>query len=196
MILAAAERFHTVQPGITSWHCFSAGAHYDPSRVGFGPLVGVDEHLLAPGAGFAEHAHHGVEIVSWVLAGELRHRDDQGRSLRVGPGQALWQSAGSGIRHSEANDSGSQPLRFVQFTWIGDVGEPAVAVEEAPIGVAAGVLRLQTASFANSAPASFGFVVAGSWLVGAQALAPGDALAVPGAVEVSGSGQLLVWAPR
>ena len=111
----AAQRFRTRQPGIESWHSLSAGAHYDPANVSFGALVGVDEHLVDPGAGFDWHMHNGVRIVSYVLAGTLRHEDMAGVT-EVGTGEVLPQEATSATRHAERNASRTEPLRIVQMT--------------------------------------------------------------------------------
>jgi quercetin dioxygenase-like cupin family protein len=129
------DRFLTEQPGITSWHCFSAGPHYAPSRLSFGPVVGVDEHLVAPGAGFDWHGHRGVRIVSWILDGTLRHEDSRGGERLVGAGSLLVQAAGGGIRHREWNASDTEPLRFVQITLLADDG-PDVRLATPPIALA------------------------------------------------------------
>lgn len=117
----AADRFFAEQRGIRTWHSFSAGPHYDPSNVSFGPVVGCDEHMVEPGAGFDWHAHRAVVIVSWVLSGTLRHEDDGDTELNVNAGGVLVQSTGSGIRHRETNASESEPLRFVQTTLLLDL---------------------------------------------------------------------------
>jgi len=109
------ERGRSSQPGIESWHCFSSGPYYDPARIAWGPVIGLDEHLVAPGAGFDWHAHRGVYIASWVLNGALWHEDSGGGSSLVTPGELFVQSTGSGIRHREWNAS-DEPLRFVQIT--------------------------------------------------------------------------------
>ncbi|MDP9168599.1 MAG: pirin family protein, partial [Actinomycetota bacterium] len=101
-IRAAAGRATTSQPGIVTRHCFSSGSHYDPDNVCFGPLIAVDEHTVEPGMGFASHRHRGVQILSWVLAGDLSHRDAQAATT-VLPGSVLLQRAGPGIEHSERN---------------------------------------------------------------------------------------------
>ena len=100
-VVRTSERFAMSQPGIETRHCFSAGPYYHASRLGVGALLAVDEHVLAPGAVFGEHAHRGVDIVSWVVTGVLRHNDD----VLVRPGQVLVQRTGSGIRHTEGNGS-------------------------------------------------------------------------------------------
>src|SRR6478609_3826296 len=78
----AGERCRGGEPaaGIETWHAFSFGAHYDPDNVGFGLLSACNEEHLAPGAGFAEHPHRDVEIVTWVVEGVLEHRDSAGHS--------------------------------------------------------------------------------------------------------------------
>ncbi|SOD74450.1 hypothetical protein SAMN05892883_3636 [Jatrophihabitans sp. GAS493] len=114
-ILRGEERFVSSGSGITSRHAFSAGAYFDPQRMGFGALIGHDEHHLAPGAGFDAHRHRDVEILSWVLEGVLTHADDTGRRHDVHPGQLQYQRAGVGITHSERNASDRQPLRFIQM---------------------------------------------------------------------------------
>ena len=106
----ASNRTRIEQPGVVTWHSFSAGPHYDPNNISFAALIAHDEHLLAAGAGFPKHAHRGVDIVSWVLDGELRH-DGQ----RIGVGSVLHQRTGDGIEHVEANARSDRSLRFVQM---------------------------------------------------------------------------------
>jgi redox-sensitive bicupin YhaK (pirin superfamily) len=110
------DRGRSSAPGIESWHSFSAGPFYDPARMSFGPVIGVDEHHVAPGAGFDWHAHRGVHIASWVLSGALRHEDATGTTRLVRPGPLFVQSTGAGIRHREWNASETEELRFVQIT--------------------------------------------------------------------------------
>jgi hypothetical protein len=110
-------RGRTEQPGIVSKHCFSSGPYYDPERISLGPIVGVDEHLVEPGAGFDWHAHRGVHIASWVLEGTLRHEDASGAVRFVQPGALFVQSTGADVlRHTETNPSDTEPLRFLQVT--------------------------------------------------------------------------------
>jgi quercetin 2,3-dioxygenase len=113
-------RGRSSQPGVESWHCFSSGPYYDPHRISFGPIIGVDEHRVAAGAGFDWHAHAGVHIVTWVLEGVLRHEDSEGVVQHVPPGELFVQSTGPGVRHTETNASSSEPLRFVQVTLLAD----------------------------------------------------------------------------
>ena len=115
----AAERFATRSERLTSRHSFSFGAHYDPGDVGFAALVAHNEDVVAPGAGYATHPHTDVEIVTWVLEGSLVHADSSGRSAEIRPGAVQRISAGTGIRHSERNDSPGAAVatRFVQM-WL------------------------------------------------------------------------------
>src|SRR5437773_6415182 len=153
----AAQRFRTRQPGIESWHSLSAGAHYDPANVSFGALVGVDEHLVDPGAGFDWHMHNGVRIVSYVLAGTLRHEDMAGVT-EVGTGEVLPQEATSATRHAERNASRTEPLRIVQMTVL--AGRAAT-------------FELMTAPRRIEAPRAYVFAV-GAVVMGESVLRPGD----------------------
>jgi redox-sensitive bicupin YhaK (pirin superfamily) len=181
--IRAGERFRTSQPGIESWHVLSAGPQYDPARVHAGPLIGIDEHVLAPGAGFDEHAHRGVDIVSWVVSGTLAHRG--ATTLLARPGDVLVQRTGTGIRHEERNASASQPLRLVQMTLLSSSDtEPSIELTTAPV-----VLDAATFVAGPSAPA-YVYVLSGSW----RDLAPGDFAYV--AEPPQGEGELLSWCVR
>jgi quercetin 2,3-dioxygenase len=196
-IRRAAGRFETVQPGITTRHCFSAGAHYDPDNTAFGSLIALDEHRVAPGAGFGQHAHRGVDILSWVLAGTLRHEDPAGHIALLGPGAALHQSAGSGIEHVERNASDTEWLRFVQLVLLGDVATPGSLLDLPPLHVSAGEFTvLEPTRAIEIAAARFGhlFVARGSVRVAGQELVSGDSARIRDvAVIVEGEGQVLVW---
>ena len=174
----AGQRFHTRQPDIETWHSLSAGAHYDPDNVGFGPLIGVDEHRLDPGAGFGWHRHQGVRIVSYVLSGTLRHEDSAG-VREIGAGQVLWQVADAGIEHAEGNASSTEELRFVQMTVLA-TGRAVFDIVAAPGGL--------------DSPGGYVFVAEGTVRIGAVMLQPGDAAVVRDeSVELEGGGTALVW---
>lgn len=132
-------RFLTRAPGRLTRHSFSFGGHYDPDNVRFGPLVCHDDHLLGPGVGFEQHPHRDLEIVTWVLTGELHHSDSEGHTAVVRPGEVQVLSAGSGVTHAEiAGPSG--PTRFVQ-AWLApaEVGTPP-AYAVTPVALAPGEL--------------------------------------------------------
>ena len=95
----------TSAPGRTSWQAFSFGEHYDPARIGFGPLMVCNTDLVQTDHGYPDHPHRDAEIVSWVLEGSLRHSDSFGNTGIVYPGLAQRMSAGSGLIHAELNDA-------------------------------------------------------------------------------------------
>jgi redox-sensitive bicupin YhaK (pirin superfamily) len=113
----AAGRFHTRIDWLDSWHSFSFGSHHDPSNVGHGLLLVNNDDRVSPASGFGTHAHRDMEIVTWVLAGELEHRDSEGNNGRLQPGLAQRMSAGTGIAHSEMNPNRTTEVHFLQM-WV------------------------------------------------------------------------------
>jgi quercetin 2,3-dioxygenase len=111
------ERFHTDLGWLDSWHSFSFGRHYDPAETGFGLLLVNNDDVVAAGGGFPSHSHRDMEILTWVLDGELAHADSTGTDGVITPGLAQRMSAGSGITHSEMNASRTRPVHFVQM-WV------------------------------------------------------------------------------
>ena len=99
----AADRLETHADGIVSRHSFAFGPHYDPANTRFGALVTHNDDVLSPGAGFPEHPHRDLEIVTWVVSGALQHADSTGGSAIVRPGMVGRLSTGAGVRHSEIN---------------------------------------------------------------------------------------------
>lgn len=116
-IRRAADRAVTATSWLKSRHSFSFGDHYDPGNTHHGLLLVNNDDIVAPATGFDTHPHRDMEIVTWVLAGELTHRDSAGNRGVIYPGLAQRMSAGSGILHSEKNDSPTEPVRFVQM-WV------------------------------------------------------------------------------
>jgi redox-sensitive bicupin YhaK (pirin superfamily) len=113
----AGERFATRTEWLDSRHCFSFGQHYDPANTHHGLLLVSNDDVVRAGTGFRTHPHRDMEIVTWVLSGELEHRDTLGNAGVVYPGLAQRMSAGTGIRHSETNPRGDSDVRFVQM-WV------------------------------------------------------------------------------
>jgi redox-sensitive bicupin YhaK (pirin superfamily) len=123
----AADRAVTTNSWLTSRHSFSFGDHYDPVNTHHGLLLVNNDDIVAADTGFDMHPHRDMEIVTWVLSGSLAHADSAGNSGVIRPGLAQRMSAGTGIRHSEKNESSVEPVRFIQMWLVPD--EPGIAPE-------------------------------------------------------------------
>jgi redox-sensitive bicupin YhaK (pirin superfamily) len=133
-IRRAAERFHTRAGWLNSRHSFSFGPHYDPDNTHFGLLLVSNDDIVQPGTGFSTHPHRDMEIVTWVLEGELEHKDSEGHTGLIVPGDAQRMSAGTGILHSEMNYSARTPVHFVQMWVLPDTEHLQPGYQETHIG--------------------------------------------------------------
>ena len=208
----AQKRFHTRLGWLDSRHGFSFGSHYDPDRMGHGPLRVINEDWIAPRSGFPPHGHRDMEILTYMLAGTLTHQDSEGNDVEIRPGRLQRMHAGTGIHHSEMNLDASEPVHLLQI-WIEPdapggtpghdeldfslaPGEPVVLASK---GAAAGGLDLRadaTVKALRLAPGtSHPFsvetgrrgwvqVAGGSGRAGDTALEAGDGLAIDGPERV------------
>ena len=124
-VVRSKERAHAEHGWLDTYYSFSFADYFDPANVNWGALRVFNDDTIAPASGFPTHPHRDMEIVTYVLSGELAHRDSLGNHGVVGPGGVQFMSAGTGVRHSEYNNSADRPLHLVQM-WVlpGRVGTP------------------------------------------------------------------------
>jgi quercetin 2,3-dioxygenase len=210
-IRRGTARFTEREVGRATRHAFSFGAVYDPEHVGFGPMTCHDEHLLGDGRGFETHRHAGLDIVTWVASGALTHRDSNGGSHTLVPGEVGHLHTGDGIEHSEI--ATAPQTRFVQV-WLtaSDGAGPSYdvrAVAPGPLTEALAVdgSRLWVSSLAAGESVTLPtaslvhvYVASGGLLRNslAEPLAAGDALLIrdeasPMSVTAAVDTQLLIW---
>ncbi|UUN26716.1 pirin family protein [Streptomyces sp. FIT100] len=208
----AGRRYRGGEPdaGIESWHAFSFGRFFDPDNLRFGGVLACNEERLEPGAGFDEHPHSHTEIVTWVVEGELTHRDSAGHATLVRPGDVQRLSSAGGVRHVERNE-GDAPLTFVQM-WLvpkDPGGEPSYEIvhgiaDATPYALPQAGAMLHVRRLAAGertavpdAPFAYVHVVRGVVRLAGDALGPGDSARITDAegleLAAAGAAEVLVW---
>ncbi len=207
----AADRFATDIGWLDSKHSFSFGQHYDRDNTHFGLLLVNNDDVVAPGSGFETHPHRDMEIVTWVLRGQLVHQDSQGHNGLIYPGLAQRMSAGTGILHSEKNDSWrltgdeahTDPVHFVQMWVVPDAAGSKPGYEQLEIDDAAlrgGLVPVASGRAEHQGAAAISIGQEHAALLAGR-VAPGGVVSIPdapfvhlfvadGSVELEGSGTL------
>jgi len=217
-IQRSAERAAFDFGWLNTHHSFSFGGYDDPNNRSWGALRVLNDDVVAPGTGFGTHPHRDMEILTYVLSGELEHKDSMGNVGIVRPGGVQYLSAGTGIAHSEYNHSQTDPVHFVQM-WVlpkarglepryGQIDFAPDARRDAWLAIASGeagvdapiaiwqdatayVARVESATLSKTIAAgrlAFLFVGAGRVTLGAETLEAGDAARITGPVDLEVGG--------
>jgi redox-sensitive bicupin YhaK (pirin superfamily) len=177
-IRPADGRPHTRIGWLDSRHSFSFGRHHDPANTHHGLLLVSNDDRVAPGTGFETHPHRDMEIVTWVLAGELEHKDTLDNRGVIYPGLAQRMSAGTGIWHSEKNPSATDEVHFVQMWVLPDTESIEPGYQQLDVNAELERGGLVPIASGRGHDAAITIAQRGAVLWGGR-LRPGEAVAVP-----------------
>jgi quercetin 2,3-dioxygenase len=194
------QRFHTRINWLDSRHSFSFSHHYDPTNTHHGLLLVSNDDVVKPNTGFQTHPHRDMEIVTWVLDGELEHKDSEGNRGIIYPGLAQRMSAGTGIWHSEMNPQSDKDVHFIQMWVAPDTERITPGYEQLDINKELAKSGLVPIASGRGHEAAISIRQKGAVLWGGR-LQTGSTVAVPdaryvhvfvakGAVELEGAGPL------
>ena len=147
----SAERGHFNHGWLDSYHSFSFAEYFDPAHMGFRALRVINEDRIEAGAGFPTHGHQNMEIITYMLAGELEHKDSLGSGSVIRPGVIQRMTAGTGIRHSEFNPSADNPCHLLQIWMLPERDGLAADYEEKEFPLEGRTNRLQVIAAPNGA---------------------------------------------
>jgi quercetin 2,3-dioxygenase len=174
----AQQRFKTQTNWLDSRHCFSFGYHHDARNTHHGLLLVSNDDIVQPNTGFSTHPHQDMEIVTWVLDGELEHTDTLGNKGVIYPGLAQRMSAGRGIWHSEINNTRGGAVHFIQMWVLPDTEQIDPSYEQLDITAELARGGLVPIASGRGHNAAISIRQQGAVLWGGQ-LKPGEAVRVP-----------------
>ncbi len=147
IVRKAEDRGRVQIDWLQSYHTFSFGSYHDPNQMGFRSLRVINDDVVSPSGGFATHGHRDMEIITYVLSGALAHKDSLGTGAVIYPGEVQRMSAGTGIQHSEFNNSDTEPVHLLQIWIIPDTLNlpPSYEQKAFPTAEKQGKLRLVAA---------------------------------------------------